>query len=78
MVSNREPFTDLKQKAKELTGATRTFPKPSQKEIYNIGTAIYAEFNNVGKEKLGKSFGEILSVVPEAGIQKSHHLQKQT
>lgn len=67
VVSKRKPFTELRQQAKEMTV---NIPKPSQKEIRNIGTAIYNEFNTVCNNQLGKSFGEVLSMVPEAALQK--------
>lgn len=67
VVSKRKPFTELRQQAKEMTVK---IPKPSQKEIRNIGTAIYNEFNTVCNNQLGKSFGEVLSMVPEATLQK--------
>ena len=31
---------------------------------------IYKEFKSVCKERLGKSFGEVMSMVPEAGLTK--------
>ena len=32
--------------------------------------SIYNEFNTVCNNQLGKSFGEVLSMVPEAALQK--------
>ena len=40
---------------------------PTQKEVKNIGSVIYKEFDSVCKEQLGKSFGEVMSMVPKAG-----------
>lgn len=44
--------------------------KPSKTEIRNIGTATFNEFNTVCNNQLGKSLGEVLSMVPEAVLQK--------
>lgn len=69
LVAKREPFTDLKQQAKQLTSCTNS-PKPSKNEIKNIGTAIFNEFNSVCQDSLGKSFNDVLTMVPEAALQK--------
>lgn len=36
----------------------------------NVGSVIYKEFDSVCKERLGKSFGEVMSMVPEVGLTK--------
>ena len=63
---NREPFTAIRQQAQAMT---KPLPKPSQSEVKTIGTTIYKEFDNTCKERLGKSFSEVLTPVPEAGLQ---------
>ena len=70
VASNREPFTQLNQQAKDLTCSAANIPKPSQQEVKNIGTAIYKEFDLVCKDQLGKTFRDVLTLVPEAALQK--------
>ena len=36
----------------------------------NVGSVIYKEVDFICKEQLGKSFGEVISMVPEAGLIK--------
>ena len=36
----------------------------------NIGSVIDKEFDSACKEQLGKSFGEVMSMVPKAGLTK--------
>ena len=67
-MNKREPFTDVKNQTKELAG--KKISKQTQKEVKNFGTVIYKEFDKVCKEWLGKSFGEVISPVPEAGLTK--------
>ena len=67
-MNKREPFTNVKSQTKELAGKKDS--KKTQKEVKNFGTVIYKEFDKVCKEWLGKSFGEVISPVPEAGLTK--------
>ena len=65
MVNKREPFTDVKNQTKELAGK-KDFQ--TNTEVNNFGTVIYKEFDKVCKERLGKSFSEVISLVPETGL----------
>ena len=58
------------QQAKGLTCSVANIPKPSQQEVKNIGSAIYKEFDSVCKDRLGKSFNDEVTLVPEAALQK--------
>ena len=62
VVSRREASTEVKSWAKELSG--KKIFTPTQKEVKNIGSVIYKEFDSVCKEQLGKSFEEVMSMVP--------------
>ena len=68
VASKREAFTEVKSREKELSG--KKIFKPTQKEVKNVESVIYKEFDSVCKERLGKSFGEVMSMVPEAGLTK--------
>lgn len=68
VVTKREPFTELQNQAKKLTSTNSV--NPSQKEIKTDGTAIYNEFNDVCNNRFGKYFGDVLTMVPEASLQK--------
>ena len=57
-------------KIKQKNWLAKKIPKQTQKEVKNFGTVIYKEFDKVCKEWLGKSFGEVISLVPEAGLTK--------
>ena len=72
VVSRREASTEVKSWAKELSG--KKIFTPTQKDVKNIGSVIYKEFDSVCKEQLGKSFGEVMSMVPKAGWQRKFHL----
>ena len=55
---------------KQKNWLAKKLPKQTQKEVKNFGTVIYHEFDKVCKERLVKSFGEVISMVPEAGLTK--------
>ena len=57
-------------KIKQKNWLAKKNSKQTQKEVKNFGTVIYKEFDKVCKEWLGKSFGEVISLVPEAGLTK--------
>ena len=57
-------------KIKQKNWSAKKISKQTQKEVKNFGTVIYKEFDKVCKEWLGKSFGEVISLVPEAGLTK--------
>ena len=57
-------------KIKQKNWLAKKISKQTQKEVKNFGTEIYREFDKVCKERLGKSFGEVISLVPEAGLTK--------
>ena len=57
-------------KIKQKNWLAKKISKQTQKEVKNFGTVIYKEFDKVCKEWLGKSFGEVISPVPEAGLTK--------
>ena len=57
-------------KIKQKNWLAKKISKQTQKEVKNFGTVIYKEFDKVCKEWLGKSFGEVISLVPEAGLTK--------
>ena len=57
-------------KIKQNNWLAKKISKQTQKEVKNFGTVIYKEFDKVCKEWLGKSFGEVISLVPEAGLTK--------
>ena len=57
-------------KIKQKNWLAKKIPKQTQKEVKNFGTVIYKEFDKVCKEWLGKSFGEVISLVPEAELTK--------
>ena len=57
-------------KIKQKYWLAKKISKQTQKEVKNFGTVIYKEFDKVCKEWLGKSFGEVISLVPEAGLTK--------
>ena len=57
-------------KIKQKNWSAKKISKQTQKEVKNFGTVIYKEFDKVCKEWLGKSFGEVISPVPEAGLTK--------
>ena len=55
-------------KIKQKKWLAKKIPKQTQKEVKNFGTVIYKEFDKVCKERLGKSFSEVISLVPETGL----------
>ena len=57
-------------KIKQKNWLAKKISKQTQKEVKNFGTVIYKEFDKVCKEWLGKSFGEVISLVPEAELTK--------
>ena len=57
-------------KIKQKNWPAKKISKQTQKEVKNVGTVIYKEFDKVCKEWLGKSFGEVISLVPEAELTK--------
>ena len=57
-------------KIKQKNWLAKKISKQTPKEVKNFGTVIYKEFDKVCKEWLGKSFGEVISLVPEAGLTK--------
>ena len=57
-------------KIKQKNWSAKKISKQTQKELKNFGTVIYKEFDKVCKEWLGKSFGEVISLVPEAELTK--------
>ena len=57
-------------KIKQKNWSAKKISKQTQKEVKNFGTVIYKEFDKVCKEWLGKSFGEVISLVPEAELTK--------
>ena len=68
VVNKREPFTDVKNQTKELAGKKdfQTNTEGGEK----LWDSDLQEFDKVCKERLGKSFGEVISLVPEAGLTK--------
>lgn len=44
--------------------------KPKREELTEIGQRIYSDLNKECQEKLGKSFSDILTLVPESGLAK--------
>ena len=57
-------------KVKQKNWLAEKITKQTQKEVKNFGTVIYKEFDKVCKERLGKSFAEVISMVPVAGLTK--------
>ena len=55
-------------KIKQKNWLAKKISKQTQKEVKNFGTVIYKEFDKVCKERLGKSFSEVISLVPETGL----------
>ena len=55
-------------KIKQKNWSAKKISKQTQKEVKNFGTVIYKEFDKVCKERLGKSFSEVISLVPETGL----------
>ena len=55
-------------KIKQKNWLAKKNSKQTQKEVKNFGTVIYKEFDKVCKERLGKSFSEVISLVPETGL----------
>ena len=43
---------------------------PKRQELKEIGQKIYSELNKECQEKLGKTFGDILTLVPDSGLTK--------
>ena len=37
----------------------------------NVGSVIYKKVDSICKKRLGKSFGEVISMVPEDGLTKN-------
>lgn len=62
------PLSELRNEAKKLT--SRHGPKSTNKRLKEVGQAIYSTYDDRCKENFGKSFSEILILVPEAGLQK--------
>ena len=58
-----------KIRAKELSG--KKIFRPTQKEVKNLGSVIYKKVDSICKKRLGKSFGEVTSMVPEDGLTKN-------
>ena len=58
-----------KIRAKELSG--KKIFQPTQKEVKNVGSVIYKKVDSICKKRLGKSFGEVISMVPEDGLTKN-------
>ena len=54
-------------KIKQKNWLAKKISKQTQ-EVKNFGTVIYKEFDKVCKERLGKSFREVISLVPETGL----------
>ena len=61
------PLSEIGIEAKKLTNSG---PKATNKRLREVGQAIYSTFDDRCKENFGKSFSEILVLVPEAGLQK--------
>ena len=57
-------------KLKQKNWLAKKNSKQTQKEVKNFRTVIYEEFDKVCEEQLWKSFGEVISLVPEAGLTK--------
>ena len=57
-------------KIKQKNWLAKKISIQTQKEVRNFKTVIYEEFDKVCEEQLGKSFGEVISLVPEAGLTK--------
>lgn len=62
------PLSELRNEAKKLTSSHG--PKATNKRLKEVGQAIYSAYDGRCKENFGKSFSEILILVPEAGLQK--------
>jgi hypothetical protein len=61
-------FTNLNCKA--AIRADIQVKKPKLQELKEIGQKIYSEYNKECQAKLGKSFSDILTLVPDAGLTK--------
>ena len=66
-VHTRGPLSQIRNEAKKLTSEK---PKITNKALKEVGHAIYSAFDERCKENFGKSFSEIMVLVPEAGLEK--------